>query len=221
MQPGYGGRLGSHVAVLPRILPTEGLLACSRIPQDEACSANASVGCERAEITDMSPAMNAPDSIWSYVFRVVVPILAIAGGIFTYFVRKHSEERSVNKAILAEINRLITAVRRHHDWWTRLPSPAPHPLIPFSYAVYKQQVKNVGVLREDLVGAVVQFYGYLQFLNDLQSRRKRFENQADFESIYKNSLKNFLDLFEHRFDAEFMQQSWTLESQGTHSTWKV
>jgi hypothetical protein len=165
--------------------------------------------------------MTAPDSIWSYVFRVVIPLLTIAGGFFTYFIRKHLEERSVNKAILAEVNRLITAVRRHHDWWTSLTSRNPHPLIPFSYSVYKQHVKNVGVLDEDLVGAVVQFYGYLQFVNDLQSRRKRFEHQADFEAIYTNSLKNFLDLFEHRFDAEFRQQSWTLERQGAHSTWKI
>lgn len=165
--------------------------------------------------------MNTPDSIWSYVLRVVVPLLAIAGGIFTYFVRKYSEEKSVNKALLAEINRLITAVRRHHDWWASLTSRESHPLIPFSYAVYKQHVKNVGVLKKELVGAVVQFYGYLQFVNDLQSRRKRFENHAHFDAIYTNSLKNFLDLFEHRFDAEFEQQSWTLEKQGAHSTWRV
>jgi len=163
----------------------------------------------------------APESIWSYVFRVVIPLVTIAGGFFTYFVRKYLEERSVNRAVLAEINRLITAVRRHYDWWVALTSRHPHPLVPFSYAVYKQHVKNVGVLKKDLVGAVVQFYGYLQFINDLQTRRKRFENGAYFEAVYTGSLKNFLELFEHRFDDEFKRQSWTLERQGTHTTWKL
>jgi hypothetical protein len=72
-----------------------------------------------------------------------------------------------------------------------------------------------------LVGAVVQFYGYLQFINDLQTRRRRFENAANFEAIYTGSLKNFLDLFEHRFDDEFEHQKWTLEKQGAHTRWKM
>jgi hypothetical protein len=82
-------------------------------------------------------------------------------------------------------------------------------------------VKNVGVLGKDLVGAIVQFYGYLQFINDLQTRRKRFENVADFEAVYSSALGKFLDLFEHRFDDEFRQQSWVLEKRGAHSTWKI
>jgi hypothetical protein len=163
----------------------------------------------------------APESIWSYVFRVVIPLVTIAGGFFTYFVRKYLEERSVNRAVLAEVNRLITAVRRHYDWWTPLTSRHLHPLVRFSYAVYEQHVKNVGVLKKDLVGAVVQFYGYLQFINDLQAKRRRFENGANFEAVYTSSLKNFLELFEHRFDDEFKRQSWTLERQGTHTTWKL
>jgi hypothetical protein len=161
------------------------------------------------------------ETLWSYIFRVVIPLLTIAGGFFTYFIRKSMENRSVNRAILAEVNRLITAVRRHYDWWESLKLRPSRPLIPFSHDVYEQHVKNVGVLKKDLVGAVVQFYGYLDFINDVQARRKRFENVADFEAVYSGSLKRFLDLFEHRFDDEFRQLSWTLERQGAHSTWKI
>src|SRR5229473_3922957 len=125
--------------------------------------------------------MTPPDSTWSYILQVVIPLITIAGGFLTYFIQSRSEDRAVNKAILAEVNRLITAGRRHYDWWGSLTARISKPLVPFSYAVYKQNVKNVGVLAEDLVGAVVQFYGYLQFINDLQIRRKRFENDSDFE----------------------------------------
>lgn len=165
--------------------------------------------------------MTSPESAWSYILRVIVPLLTVAGGILTYFIRKRSADKSVNRAILAEINRLITAVRRHYDWWESLESRPSHPLIRFSHNVYKEHVKNVGVLDKDMVGAVVQFYGYLGFINDLQAKRKRFENSSHFEAIYASSLKNFLDLFEHRFDNHFYQQSWTMEKQGPHSTWKI
>jgi hypothetical protein len=202
-------------------------------------SPNPTMGCERAKTASPqeyarlsrgslgrpyvleSGALAESDTLWSYAFRVVIPLLTIAGGFFTYFIRKSMEDRSVNRAILAEVNRLITIVRRHYDWWEPLKSHHSHPLIPFSYAVYKQHVKNVGVLERDLVGAVVQFYGYLQFINDVQARRKRFENTADFEGIYTRSLETFLDLFEHRFDEEFKQLNWTLEKRGEHSTWKI
>src|SRR6266852_7145838 len=105
--------------------------------------------------------MPSPDSTWSYILQVVIPLITIAGGFLTYFIQRRSEDRSVNKAILAEVNRLITAVRRHYDWWGSMTARRSDPLVPFSYAVYKQHVKNVGVLQSDLVGAVVQFYGYL------------------------------------------------------------
>lgn len=165
--------------------------------------------------------MTPPDSTWSYILQVVIPLITIAGGFLTYFIQRRSEDRAVNKAILAEVNRLITAVRRHYDWWGSLTARISEPLVPFSYAVYKQHVKNVGVLQSDLVGAVVQFYGYLEFINDIQIRRKRFEKDADFEAIYTSALKNFLDLFEHRFDNEFKQHNWTFERYGTHVTWKI
>jgi hypothetical protein len=165
--------------------------------------------------------MTPPDATWSYIVQVVIPVITMVGGVFAYFIQKHSENRSVNKAILAEVNRLITAVRRHHDWWGSMTARRSDPLVPFSYAVYKQQVRNVGVLRGNLVGAVVQFYGYLEFINSIQIRRKHFEKDADFEAIYTSALKSFLDLFEHRFDAEFRRQNWIFERYGTHSAWKI
>lgn len=165
--------------------------------------------------------MSTPDSPLTYLIQVVVPIITVVGGIVAYFLQRYLDDRSINKAILAEVNRLITAVRRHHDWWESLSEPKAEPLIPFSYAVYKENVKNIGVLQRSLVGAVVQFYGYLQFINDVQSKRLRFKKAADFEARYTSALKNFLDLFENRFDDEFEHQRWKLETQGPHTRWRM
>jgi hypothetical protein len=165
----------------------------------------------------MAPA----DSTWTYIIQIVVPVITVVGGVVAYFIQKYSEKRAVNRAILAEVNRLITAVRRHHDWWILQTARHSKPLVLFSYAVYKQQVTNVGVLRKNLVGAVVQFYGYIRFINNLQKTRKDFENAAEFEAIYTGALENFLELYENRFDKEFTRQGWKSEKHGAHTRWRL
>jgi len=139
------------------------------------------------------------------IWVAAITLLSTALG---FFWRKHLERRSINRAILAEIRRILTVVRLHRDWWaTRIEKEdTNHPLIPFSHAVYSKQVPNIGALTNRLVVRAVTFYGYVGFINSLQAARPEYSaagKGAEFDKTYLNTLTTFLADYEHEFDEDF------------------
>jgi len=139
---------------------------------------------------------------------IIAAIIAFLGTIITFFWQKSLEKRSINRAILAEIQRLIKVVTTHEKWWAeRLAAKDTNfPLIPFSHVVYSKQVPNVGALNHRVVANVVTFYGYVRFLNSLQEARPQYlaaQKQAEFDITYHDALKTLLKDFDHAFDEEF------------------
>lgn len=134
-----------------------------------------------------------------------IAILTALLGLITYFVQKAAEAQSTNRAILAEINRLLAVVKEHRDFWQREVEAGTtdrHPLIPFSHSVYSGQVANVGVIHRKLVAEVVEFYGYVDYLNSFQSLRKDYiaaGHTDEFNQMYLRGLKRLLDDFEKVF----------------------
>lgn len=126
-------------------------------------------------------------------------------GLATYFLRKASEDRSINKAIEAEVHRLMEVLERHRDFWQRCinnQTTAHHPLIPFNHVVYDMQVKNIGVIRRREVDAVVRFYGYIDYVNRFQALRKDYEKAgyaAEFHQMYVDLLSRLLVMFKSSF----------------------
>lgn len=138
------------------------------------------------------------------IWVAVITLLSTAAG---FFWRKHLERRSINRAILAEIRRILIVARKHRDWWAKRikEEDTNHPLIPFSHAVYSQQVANIGALTNRLVARAVTFYGYVGFINSLQAARPEYgaEKKADFDQRYLGTLTTFLEDYEHAFDKDF------------------
>ena len=123
-----------------------------------------------------------------------------------YLYQKHNEKQAVNRAILGEISRLIDVLNRHNHFVKGLGDLSQYPLIPFSYVIYKKQVKNIGILEAGVAARVVRFYGYVDFLNALQSSKAdhiRAGMGTDFANFYLHSLKNCLDTFGTAFDDNF------------------
>jgi hypothetical protein len=135
-----------------------------------------------------------------------IAVLTAILGLGSYFVQKAAEARSTNRAILAEINRLLTVVKEHHAFWERMvksKTTSHHPLIPFSHVVYSGQVANVGVIHRKLVAEVVEFYGYVDYLNSLQALRGNYDaagHEEEFNCMYLNSLERLLHDFEKVFE---------------------
>jgi|SRR5580658_834270 hypothetical protein len=119
--------------------------------------------------------------------------VALLGFAF-YFIRKSWENGSVNRAILAETGRLFSVIKAHEEFWQNRvndETTSHHQLIPFSHAVYDKQVKNVGVIRRNLVEKVVRFYGYVDYINDFQKLRKGYEEAGhtkEFNRTYLHML---------------------------------
>ncbi len=135
-------------------------------------------------------------------------LIAFVCAVVILLWRKFLEVRSVNRAVLAEIQRLIKVVKIHRNWWKdRMDKhDTDYPLIPFSHPVYDKQAQNIGSLSGAVVVRAVKLYGYLDLLNSMQeSRREHIKagKSDEFNTMYLNVLDKFLSQFEIVFAKEF------------------
>jgi type II secretory pathway pseudopilin PulG len=145
---------------------------------------------------------------------VVVALIGVVGGIVAFFVRGIVEKRNTNKAVLAEIRRLLVVIREHKEWYEKKLTPSKrldYPLIPFSHPVYDKQVDNIGILNWGLVAKVVRFYGYVDFLNALQSARAKHPHSDDFDLVYLDALGRCESI--HHFDNDFKKRGIPVPSE--------
>lgn len=143
-------------------------------------------------------------NLWSDAALWIAVVTAILG-IGSYLFQKYWEARSANRAILAEIFRLLAVVKDHRNFWeheVKKKTTQQHPLIPFSHVVYTAQVANVGVIHRDLVAQVVQFYGYVDYLNSFQALREQYSKAGlndTFDTMYLRALGRIVHDFESVF----------------------
>ncbi len=135
-------------------------------------------------------------------------LIAFVSAVVVLLWRKFLEVRSVNRAVLAEIQRLIKVVHIHRNWWKDRVDrkDTDYPLIPFSHPVYDKQVQDIGSLSGAVVVRVVKLYGYLDFLNSMQNARQahvKAGKSDEFNAMYLGVLDKFLSQFETAFDKEF------------------
>ncbi|HEX4798844.1 MAG TPA: hypothetical protein VFV04_06140 [Burkholderiales bacterium] len=142
------------------------------------------------------------------VITAWVAILGLAGSTGKYFFDIERERTAISIAVMTEVHRLLPVVRSHRDWWKGLGAEAKKklPLIPFSTPVFGGQVQQLGKLEIGVVGQVADFYGYLGYINQLQTLRKAYTEAgkaADFEKQYLESLDKILRDYGNQFDSEF------------------
>lgn len=125
------------------------------------------------------------------------------------FAGKWMEKRSTNKAVLAEICRLLKVVKEHRDFWQRSAADgtaAHRILIPFAYRIYTSQIQNIGVIGSNIVADVVEFYGDIDFVNSFQAMKDpslAAGHLDDFNQKYIGFLSRILDQFGPAFHREF------------------
>jgi hypothetical protein len=139
------------------------------------------------------------------VAAIVGGLIAIAGAAVSYLYRTRHEKAVVNKAVLAEISRLLFVLDHHEKWWRGCiqSKNTNYPLIPFATDVYKEQTKKIGIIDESVIVHVVKFYGYVGYLNTLQSIRTQYASPTDFDKQYLQSLETILADYGKVFGAAF------------------
>lgn len=124
-----------------------------------------------------------------------VAVLGFVFSLVDFVVRRRSADRSVNKAIFAEMHRVREAVGRHHDFWEKCMksgTTSHHPLIPFAHLVYDSQIKDVGVVDRRRVEEVVRFFGFVDYINRFQALRPIYAGagiEGEFNAMYLELLK--------------------------------
>lgn len=139
--------------------------------------------------------------------------VAIIGGIFSLgsiLVNKRMEKRSINIAVLAEIQRLLHVLESHKGWYTNCSESEKNdlPLVPFDTPVYDAQIDHVGGIDRQVVAKVVAFYSYVKFINALQETRDKYPHTENlsgqrFCTHYASSLDNVIKQYGGAFDDEF------------------
>jgi hypothetical protein len=132
-----------------------------------------------------------------------------ASGLAVFFIGKYMERKSINKAVFAEIQRLLKVVRKHCDRygeWMANGETQHHPLIPFSCDVYAKHVGNIGLMDGRYVGLVVKFYGYLNFVNSFQTTQVKewelHDNKPEsFDQMYVDCLRRLINDFGDAFSS--------------------
>jgi hypothetical protein len=137
--------------------------------------------------------------------------VAVIGGFFSLlvlFVTKQLESRSANTAILAEIRRLLKVLGSHKRWWEEcvLSGETGLPLVSFTTPVFDERVKTIGEIDRRMVADVVAFYGYVKFINGIQSQQSKYADagmEHRFNEQYVRMLGSVMGNFERKFDAAF------------------
>lgn len=139
------------------------------------------------------------------VAAIIGGLIAIGGTLASYLYRTRHEKAVVNKAVLAEINRLLFVLDCHEKWFRGCiqSNNTNYPLIPFATDVYNEQTKKIGVIDESVIVHVVKFYGYVGYLNKLQSIRTQYASSAEFDKQYHQSLETILADYNKVFEAAF------------------
>ena len=140
------------------------------------------------------------------IAAIVGGLIAIAGTASSYLYRGYHEKMVVNKAILAEVSRLLIVLNSHTVFWKHCidSNKTNHfPLIPFTTDVYKQHVNKIGVINQLIIAHAVKFYGDVEFINALQKQRGNYGNPLEFNCQYLNTLKTIVADYSKVFDAAF------------------
>lgn len=139
--------------------------------------------------------------------------VAIIGGLFSIlavFYKNWNEERRVNIAVFAELQRLITVIEEHRTWWEgRVKNnDTAFPLIAFLTPIFDQHGKNLGHIDTKVVAKVVKFYGYLKFINSLQAERPSYTaagKSKEFDQQYLDVLTRISRDYKAEFNEVFQR----------------
>jgi len=166
------------------------------------------------------PPPPARDGFFGMPVEIAVALVTAILAVIGYFYRQWAEGKSVQNAIMAEIDRLYHVIGRHTEWRLReadrrkrsaarsseTKPPPSEPLIAFSHPIFSAQKEKIGVLDRDAVGDVVRFYGWVDYINDFQSVRKEYAdlNKLEkFDAVYNAMLKKFMAEFKPIYGSDY------------------
>jgi hypothetical protein len=143
------------------------------------------------------------------IYAVIASLITVLGtsvyGLRLFRQGKSLERQMVNKALLAEIKRLLVVVKQHLKWLGENRN-LDLPLIPFTTPIYDEHAKNIGMLDDEFVAQAASFYGYIKFLNSLQKSRSDYlalNERELFYDMYLDALNRFCKNHEKDFDVAF------------------
>jgi len=140
---------------------------------------------------------------------------AIAAAAIAFFFRivnsvldRRRERRNITRALLTEIRRINDVITSHEQWWKNRGSQAPlPPLVPIATNTYNNLAKQIALVDERAAPAIVEFYGYVYFINELQKKKRDYEKKNvphEFYALYAEALHRHLQRYgNHLFQRHY------------------
>jgi hypothetical protein len=128
-------------------------------------------------------------AIGAATFAQFVPVIAACVAatvaLISVIYQRKQERLAVNRAILAEVSRLLAVVRRHREWWDgrRASGDIRVPLLEFSTTVYDKLTDKLGLIHPEHIATVVSFYGFVKFVNAVQPTRESYKAADQLETF--------------------------------------
>ena len=137
---------------------------------------------------------------------IVTAILTIAGSFIAYLYQRWDNHTTINRSLLTEISRLLAVIDSHYRWWQTCidKKKTNQPLLPFTTDIYDASKENLGALNRKYASLIVGFYGYVRFLNNLQTARDEYKKTPEqFNTCYTRALEELLQRFETQCSGAF------------------
>jgi hypothetical protein len=145
----------------------------------------------------------------SAALAVIAAALAFLFGIVKSVRESREEKKNITRALLIEIRLLNVAIEKRYKWWVNPDRVDPGrwlpPLVPFATSTFPHLASKIGLLDPRVAKHIVEFHGYIQFINEFQKSQEAHVGKGksqEFYDAYKAILKEQVD---ERGDKLFQQ----------------
>jgi hypothetical protein len=138
---------------------------------------------------------------------LLAAIIAFISSIVIYLYQKWDSRVTLNRALLTEIARMLSVLDSHYRYWLDAlkTDASDQPLIPFFIDVYEKTAGNMGDLDREYAMVIVEFYGFIRYLNNLQEARDNFTDSDEFNKRYTETLAKVLSRYSEKFNRAFFK----------------
>lgn len=108
-----------------------------------------------------------------------------------------AERRAVAEALEVEVTTLKTALELRRAWWStdlkKTPSPPIQPLLGFHTLAFDNLATRLHVLDAPLLAKVLEFYGYMRFINDFHTMREFYDRDEEKRRWFYDAYDRLLE----------------------------
>ena len=121
--------------------------------------------------------------------------------------QRKREKNTITRALLREVQALNEVICLRLEWWDKEVTPDKWlpPLIPITTDAFDHLVGKIPKLDQDIAQALIEFYGYIHFINEFQKTKDEHVDHDMGKFYYDRYAEILNDHLAKRGDHAFAQ----------------